>query len=233
MYSQAGGNVIIAQPDDIGDINSGEKTVELEGPFGPSIGPLWWLYYCYRQIIKPTTKFKWDLAKRCPPQLISERVTAFVVDETAIARTFVLWLWLFQERSLSHISFRYTARLPKPLRAAYAKFTNDELGLEVKVSENFDLIIPQKKEISESLIDDYSQECKDMEIADFVKALKDKAHQLDYEKIGYADATRREITAGKTCSSTICESLINAIIVAGEIEFVTKIERDIEETLRM
>lgn len=72
-----------------------DKCVQVEGPYGPSIGILWWMGYWISQSIRSIIgSSSRQPQERRPPQLITQRHFYFVVDETAIARTFPLWLWL-------------------------------------------------------------------------------------------------------------------------------------------
>lgn len=142
-WSHCGKNMIILPKDvkTLKDLKTGEKTIEIEGPYGPSLGPLWWMYYCLRQGSKLIIKSNWKADQRRPPQLISTHILAFVVDDTAVARAFPLWLWV--KLNHSRISFGISElkeQQPSTFTSAYQKFKKESFKEDTKVSPSFHTI---------------------------------------------------------------------------------------------
>ena len=82
-------NVIILAAGELEYVKTGQKSVEVEGPYGPGIGPLWWIYYWLLRTLKRPILVD---AHR-PPHFIYDSNIRICVDQTAIARGVSLWLW--------------------------------------------------------------------------------------------------------------------------------------------
>ena len=128
-------NVIVVDPNDFPK-DSDKNFVLVEGPYGPSIGILWWIGQWISQAINIVMRSGNDRSiERRPPQLITTRQFRFVVDDTAFARTFPLWLSL---RKSSADAVFYYCDLSASNQGAYEDFLEENGDLNLGAPFQFE-----------------------------------------------------------------------------------------------
>jgi len=122
-------NVIVVDPNDFPK-NSEKDSVLVEGPYGPSIGILWWMGHWITQAVSIILRSGNGLSiERRPPQLITKRRLCFVVDDTAFARTFPLWLSL--QKLSAHTALYYCNNLSDSNQRALEEFLEETSDLDL------------------------------------------------------------------------------------------------------
>ncbi len=170
-WSSCGTNTIISQSDLFKDIKSGRLTVEVEGPYGPNLGPLSWTYYWICQALSLIMNLRLNFHERRPSQIISKRQLHFIVDDTAIARVFPLWLWLHK---FSHGAKLYHCKLPEEIKIAYEAFMESDSQLSLGQPSQLEVF-----EVQNSLALAVDIVKKHLHQSEFSKEVKDCLQELE------------------------------------------------------
>ena len=127
-------DLIILQSNELHDLEV-DKAIRIEGPYGPSIGVMWWTaHWILRAFHLMTGSKSIQIVDRRPPQLITKRPICFVADDTSIARIFSLWLWLRKTSNDAELCFCNPGETEKKY---YASLMQEHSGLNLEPSEQY------------------------------------------------------------------------------------------------